>query len=127
MKLEIQEGFSYEFKFGQIVTSPTSYSAEGQLEVPAAGVVTHIFRVHDASGIKELVMPSKMLDIPYELEEKTALVNVYEARLIEEQVISKAAVNALEAEKAAHAETKAAKDSRITELEAALITALENL
>lgn len=53
----------------------------------------------------------------------TAALNANEILTQENKELS----SQLEAEKTAHAETKAAKDTRITELEAALATALENL
>jgi hypothetical protein len=118
LKLEVQEGFSYGFKFGQITTSPTSYSAEGQIDSPASGVVTTIFRVHETSGIKELVMPAKMLDIPHQLEEKSALVDIYQTQIIDEQGKAKEALAKLETAETELAELKATNAELIAIVEA---------
>ena len=117
-KLTESEGFSYEFQFGQVTTSPTSYSAEGQIDSPAAGVVTTIFKVHEASGTKELAMPAKMLDIPHELEEKSALVNIYQTQIINEQGKAKESLTRLETVETENAELKAANSELIAIVEA---------
>ena len=105
LKLTAETGFSFEFDYGAVTISPTSYEGGEVKQESAAGVVTKIFKKHDASGIKEIVY-NNMLPIPPDLEKNTAFYDINAINAAKSDAALKQAVADMEALKTEIAESK---------------------